>query len=129
MLDRGLGCDSDAAESFKWHAAAAEQGHALSQYCAACFLEEGRGAAQNKEESRRFMQMSAASGCGLAQAHLLGEKSDPCSEDDKDGLLQIAQRIAEQLKDFGDDEAAEFLDKFLTDDLDTACDRIDVEDV
>lgn len=144
LLEEGRGCQQDDAKALRWHLAAAEQGHPVSQYCAGRSLTEGRGAAKDPMAALHWLRLSADKGFGPALRLLRslekGEASPDESEDDDDveeaedeeidhaadttdvpegagGLASLAQRIARQLQDLGDGEAAAVLEELLDEGL------------
>lgn len=136
LLEDGRGAACDYVEAFRWHLAAAEQGHALSQYCAACCLAEGRGVVCNEMEAQNWLHQSAAAGFGpavraiaknspttesLVEGGVAGDEDD-CRVDgnhgnEDDSLLNLAERLARQLKDLDDADAEAVLDELLAEDI------------
>jgi len=129
LEDGRIGGARDDDEALRWHLAAAAQNQALSQYCAACCLAEGRGAPKDMETSKMLLTKSAASGFPLAVEALAGGKlwnhADLQEEDPEDSgeetsegvsnqsLLDIAARVAKQIGHLDDAEADAFLEELM----------------
>mmetsp|Transcript_21899 Transcript_21899/g.40265 ORF Transcript_21899/g.40265 Transcript_21899/m.40265 type:complete len:268 (-) Transcript_21899:77-880(-) len=109
----------------RWHSRAASSGHALSQYCLAMCLEEGRGVAQDLDAARVWLEKSSAAGFPPAREALAGAAARPdaaireaCLDPEglqDSSLLDIAQRIAQQIRelDSEEQESASFVGELL----------------
>lgn len=122
----------DDAEALRWHLQAAEQNQALSQYCAACCLAEGRGALQDPVAAKKWLEKSAGSGFPLAVEALekgklwnhaeIYEDAEVGEDGGSQSLMDMAARVASQIGHLSDAEADEFLEELMGNlDVDDPC--------